>query len=341
MGGEEHLQELMVALVRAFGLHRPDQTPCGQPVSVSEAHALMELARAEPLSQGELVGRLQLEKSTVSRLVSRLEQRRWVERERSPEDGRAVLLRLTGEGRLMSDRLGVARADKFALVFAGIPTTERKSVLHALEVLVGAMNKSIALLAMTAFLLTGCAGQRATAAGETAGITPAAPYAGLQDRPIRALAPERVEDLLVGRGAGYALAAELNHYPGPTHTLELAKDLHLTPDQEREVRDILAAMQQEAQMLGRQLVDLEAELDRAFRTAEITPAELAQLTGEISATEGRLRDTHLAAHLKTKAILTRDQVARYDQLRGYTSDVPPTGGDESIGAAHGSKHGGH
>ena len=30
------LQERMIALIRAFGLHKPDQTPCGRPVSVAE-----------------------------------------------------------------------------------------------------------------------------------------------------------------------------------------------------------------------------------------------------------------------------------------------------------------
>ncbi|MBD0355905.1 MAG: hypothetical protein ICV57_01860 [Rubrobacter sp.] len=33
----------MIGLVRAFGLHKPDETPCGQPVAVAGAHALMEL----------------------------------------------------------------------------------------------------------------------------------------------------------------------------------------------------------------------------------------------------------------------------------------------------------
>ncbi len=37
------LQEQITAFIRAFGLHRPEQTPCGEPVSVAEAHALMEL----------------------------------------------------------------------------------------------------------------------------------------------------------------------------------------------------------------------------------------------------------------------------------------------------------
>ncbi|MGC1310416.1 MAG: hypothetical protein WA885_24565 [Phormidesmis sp.] len=48
------LQESLIALIRAFGLHQPHQTPCGQPVAVAEAHALMELSSARSLSQKKL-----------------------------------------------------------------------------------------------------------------------------------------------------------------------------------------------------------------------------------------------------------------------------------------------
>lgn len=61
------LQERMIDLIRAFGLHRPDEVPCGQPVAVAEAHALLELSREEPLLQKDLAAKLRLEKSTVSR----------------------------------------------------------------------------------------------------------------------------------------------------------------------------------------------------------------------------------------------------------------------------------
>ena len=36
------------------------------------------------------------------------------------------------------------------------------------------------------------------------------PYAGYEERPIKALSNERVAELLEGKGAGYALAGELN-----------------------------------------------------------------------------------------------------------------------------------
>src|SRR5208282_2807969 len=91
----KELLESVVAFVRSFGLHKPDQTPCGQPVAVAQAHALMDLAAFGPVRQGELAARLQLEKSTVSRLVRQMETRRWIQRSSDRDDGRAILVRLT------------------------------------------------------------------------------------------------------------------------------------------------------------------------------------------------------------------------------------------------------
>ena len=51
------------------------------------------------------------------------------------------------------------------------------------------------------------------------------PYAGDAGREIKALSPEEVKDLLSGAGMGYAKAAELNHFPGPAHVIELADKL--------------------------------------------------------------------------------------------------------------------
>ena len=125
MAGDQRYQDRMVQLVRAFGLHQPDRTPCGKPVTVSEAHALMELAHQQPLTQNELAARLRLEKSTVSRLVGQLDQRGWVRRERDPTDGRARLLRLTGPGQRASEPLAAARTDTFARIYPAIPPADR------------------------------------------------------------------------------------------------------------------------------------------------------------------------------------------------------------------------
>jgi DNA-binding MarR family transcriptional regulator len=139
---EVDLQERMIALIRAFGLHKPDETPCGRPVSVAEAHALMELSRAETLVQKELASRLRLEKSTVSRLVGMLEGRGWVERSRSPRDRRAVELRLTDAGKRTAENIAGARRAKFDRVLQAIPEEERESVLESMRILEEAMRES-------------------------------------------------------------------------------------------------------------------------------------------------------------------------------------------------------
>jgi len=126
------LQEQMVALIRAFGLHRTDITPCGQTMSVSEAHALMELSSAESLSQRQLGERLLLEKSTVSRLVGQLEERKWLRRSKDGRDGRIVNLTLTARGLKVSERLGRARRRRFEMLLDAIPASRRADVIDAL-----------------------------------------------------------------------------------------------------------------------------------------------------------------------------------------------------------------
>ena len=177
-------------------------------------------------------------------------------------------------------------------------------------------SRPILTLLAAALLLSACG--PAPAARD-----PAQPYAGLEARPIKALAPDRVADLLAGRGASYALAAELNSYPGPRHVLDLAPQLALTPEQRRTTEEAYAAMLAEAAPLGRQLVDREAALDRAFADRSVTPETLTALTAEIAALDGALRAVHLRAHLTMRATLTPTQVERYDTLRGYAGTATP------------------
>jgi len=159
---------------------------------------------------------------------------------------------------------------------------------------------------------------------------PEQPYAGLEDRTIRALSAELIDDLLAGRGAGYALAAELNHYPGPTHVLALSDELALSAEQRTMTQEIFESMQLAAQGLGAELVDLESRLDEAFRSATIDRDSLIEITAEIARVDGELRAVHLATHLDMQDVLTPEQIGRYDELRGYApGDGEPTAGDHS------------
>ena len=142
MADSPDLQGQLIALIRAFGLHRPGQTPCGQPVTVAEAHALMELSNGQALSQNELSIRLNLEKSTVSRLVKILERREWLQRNRSEADRRVMQLTLTNAGQRMAEQLATARRAKFDRILSAIPSDQHLVVLNSLKILVEAIHGS-------------------------------------------------------------------------------------------------------------------------------------------------------------------------------------------------------
>lgn len=143
------------------------------------------------------------------------------------------------------------------------------------------------------------------------------PYAGQEQRSIKALSDREISDLTEGRGLGLAKAAELNGYPGPMHVLEFADSLHLSDQQRAKMQELFAAMKAEAIPLGERFIAQEAELDKAFANKTITAATLAASTKAIGATHSALRQTHLKYHLSTVEVLTPAQVQRYGELRGY------------------------
>jgi Spy/CpxP family protein refolding chaperone len=145
----------------------------------------------------------------------------------------------------------------------------------------------------------------------------ASPYADLMDREIKALSAAEVDGLLSGEGLGMALPAELNRYPGPKHVLDSSEMLGLTRNQEETVRSIFEEMRSKARELGARVVELERELERAFAEGTITEGGLDELVGEIADARGRLRASHLRAHLRLYPVLTEEQRAHYQRARGY------------------------
>lgn len=146
------------------------------------------------------------------------------------------------------------------------------------------------------------------------------PYAGMEQRAVKALSDLQIADLKAGRGMGLALPAELNGYPGPAHVLEHAAELGLSPDQLARTQTLFDAMKAEAVPVGERLIDEETNLDRLFASHQITPASLTVATNEIGATQAQLRQTHLKYHLAMMDVLSPSQVERYRELRGYSSD---------------------
>jgi hypothetical protein len=158
-----------------------------------------------------------------------------------------------------------------------------------------------------------------TAATATAQTT--SPYIGQEQRTIKALSDEDIRDLLEGRGMGLAKAAELNSYPGPLHVLQLANELGLSDAQRKAADALYANMRQRALSVGRQIIEAERTLDRAFVNGQIEPAMLRSQVHAIAILQ--VRAVHLEAHLAQRSLLTPEQIAHYDVLRGYRDNSTP------------------
>jgi hypothetical protein len=166
------------------------------------------------------------------------------------------------------------------------------------------------------------------------GVTAAAsPYIAQLTSPVRGLSAQEVVDLQAGHGMGFARMAELNSYPGPRHLLELQAELALSDEQSTQIQAIFDGMSAEAKALGAEIVGAEEALSAAFQEGTITEESLAEMTAEIATLYGQLRNVHLRAHLQVTPLLTADQIAQYDDLRGYTA-----GGDieHHAGMDHGN-----
>jgi hypothetical protein len=67
------------------------------------------------------------------------------------------------------------------------------------------------------------------------------PYTGQEKREIKALSKKEIDGYISGDGMGFAKTAELNHYPGPRHVLDLADQLQLSVSNAKERRQSLRA----------------------------------------------------------------------------------------------------
>lgn len=141
--GADTLRASVQTFVRRFGLLLQDQTPCGQPLPTSHAHALMLLlAAGQPLRQNELGAGLGIDKSNVARLCAQMEEKRHVTQEADAQDRRARRVRLTAKGQRVAQDVKQASERRFEELLARIPAAKHYVVFAGLAALNDALKES-------------------------------------------------------------------------------------------------------------------------------------------------------------------------------------------------------
>jgi Spy/CpxP family protein refolding chaperone len=168
------------------------------------------------------------------------------------------------------------------------------------------MNGTRVLVMLAAVALAGC--------GESGRQDD---FAEWQGHEIRSLSPTQVQALQDGDEASFAWAAERNGYPGAQHILELASKLELSDDQVTRVTQLRDETRQAAQTVGAQVLQSYVDLEALFRAGNVGPSAMQTASERTGTLEGQLMSIHLAAHIQARTILTAQQNAEYQQLRGY------------------------
>lgn len=178
---------------------------------------------------------------------------------------------------------------------------------------------SLVALFLSAAALTASAQHQGHGGHHPPGRSAAAPYAGFQDRPIKALSQQQIDDLLAGRGMGLALAAELNGYPGPMHVLEHEGALSLTAVQKGRMEHLMTQMRADAVSAGEAAVAAERALDRLFADGTASEEAIREAVRTATHAHSEVRFIHLRTHIAVKSELTREQIAAYNRVRGYAT----------------------
>jgi DNA-binding MarR family transcriptional regulator/N-acetylglutamate synthase-like GNAT family acetyltransferase len=127
-----------VSAIRAFNRFWTQQIGLLQaglvdtPYSLTEARLLFELAQRESTDLADLRGALRLDAGYLTRIVGRLKDAGLITAERSPDDGRRQVIRLTGQGRAEFGTLDARSSEATASMLEGIAAADRRRLVAAM-----------------------------------------------------------------------------------------------------------------------------------------------------------------------------------------------------------------
>jgi DNA-binding MarR family transcriptional regulator len=140
----DELRALVQRLFRKFGALGADTTPCGKPLPVAHAHALMILLDRVELTQQELGAELCIDKSNVARLCAKMVYAGHVMQAEGAQDRRRRMVSLTSAGKRLAREVSSASRQRFGALLASLKPAQREPVIRALGQLVTAIDVSFA-----------------------------------------------------------------------------------------------------------------------------------------------------------------------------------------------------
>lgn len=110
--------------------------------SYSQCHALIALKQSKYLSGAQLSKLLNLEKSSISRLIKNLQDKNYCKIQQDPSDSRAKLITLTKKGKNATEYINSVANQQVSDALAQLNESERKQVISGMYLYAKALKKS-------------------------------------------------------------------------------------------------------------------------------------------------------------------------------------------------------
>lgn len=136
---EQDILTSLRRIIRAVSLYSR-QLLVRHNLTAPQLACLRHLIRHGPRSAGELAAGISLSQATVTGILDRLEKKGLVERHRSEEDRRRVVVALTPAGRELATSVPLPLQERFARRLARLPESRRQHIDSALREVVELME---------------------------------------------------------------------------------------------------------------------------------------------------------------------------------------------------------
>ena len=137
----EEVGEMMQHLVRVFQLIERDQIKI-YGVTTTQCYCLLELLKVERLTMNEISHKMNLDTSTMTRVIDKLVRDQLISRERQEEDRRIVVLALTQKGKNAALQLNESIRKYYKNIIQNLPEGQVDNVLNAVFLLLKAFDKA-------------------------------------------------------------------------------------------------------------------------------------------------------------------------------------------------------
>lgn len=137
----DEVGDMVRKLVRMFQLFERDQIKI-HGFTTTQCYTLLELDKAGSITMNALSDRMNLNSSTMTRILDNLVRDGFIERQKSAEDRRLVLVSLSEKGKASAGKLNESVNGYYKKVIQSIPKGRLDEVLESADLLIHAFESS-------------------------------------------------------------------------------------------------------------------------------------------------------------------------------------------------------